>query len=183
MGKYYIDDGVLIKYEGNEEIVTIPEGVRQIKRDAFLPSMREIRKIELPKSLDMIDDYVFLGIPIESIYIPTGIKEIGNRSFHECCNLGKIVFTKGLEIIGEYAFCGNACKTITIPNTVLEIKEYAFCDCRNLEEVVIPNSVRSIGQKAFAMNNRLKTVSIPSRFKNNLEQIFEDVEEIKFIFL
>lgn len=180
---FHIIDDILTEYEGNDTIVSIPEGIKRIKNDTFSPSMREIREIKLPKSLEMIDDAAFIGMLIESIVIPAGVKEIGYKSFHECLNLKKIVFSKGLDVIGEYAFCGNACKSISIPNTVLEVKEYAFCDCRNLEKVVIPNSVQSIRQKAFAMNDRLKTVSIPSRFKNNLEQIFEDVEGIKFIFL
>lgn len=180
---FHIIDDILTEYEGNDTIVSIPEGIKRIKSDTFSPSMREIREIKLPKSLEMIDDAAFIGMLIESIVIPAGVKEIGYKSFHECHNLKKIIFSKGLDVIGEYAFCGNACKSISIPNTVLEVKEYAFCDCRNLEKVVIPNSVQSIGQKAFAMNDRLKTVSIPSRFKNNLEQIFEDVEGIKFIFL
>lgn len=179
---FYIVDGDLIKYEGNEKIVTIPEGVKRIRKGAFSHLSINIKRISLPNSLEIIEDCVFLGMPIESINIPAGVKEIGYKTFHECCDLNKVAFSKGIEIIGEYAFCGNACKTISIPNTVLEIKEYAFCDCRNLEKVVIPNSVQSIGQKAFAINNKLKTVSIPSRFDNDLEQIFVDVEGIKFSF-
>ena len=180
---FIIEDGVLTKYEGNDKSITIPEGVKRIGERAFSPMMSELEEVILPSTLETIGVYALFGLPIKTVRIPSSVKSIEFKAFHECCELSEIVLESGLEAIGEYAFCGNACKAIEIPNTVKEIGEYAFCDCRFLESVTIPNSVTRIGENAFSMNPFLREVSIPAWFKDDLFPIFKNIDSIHFTFI
>lgn len=153
-----IEDGILKEYKSDDLDVIVPEGVTQI------------------------GEAVFLGSKIESVKIPSSVIAIGYKAFHECINLKRVFFSKGLEVIGDYAFCGNGCESISIPNSVKVIEEYAFCDCSNLKKVVIPKSVEIIERNAFSMNDKLKDVTIPKRFKDSLDSIFNRIDGINFVF-
>ena len=148
---------VIVEYQGNEKKVVIPDAI----------DGKIVRKI---------GEIAFSAVPIEKVVIPSSVKEIDYKAFHECCELSEIVFNEGLEKIGFSSFCGNNCKKIVLPNTVKEIQQYAFCDCPNLEELYIPNSVEILEESSCSLNDNLVNVTIPSRFKDRLEEIFRPDE-------
>ncbi|RBI34057.1 leucine-rich repeat domain-containing protein, partial [Metamycoplasma hominis] len=58
---------------------------------------------------------------MESITIPSSVKEIGERAFFGCQNLNEVILNEGLEKIGDYAFRYAKILFITIPGSVKEI--------------------------------------------------------------
>ncbi len=57
-GDFEIDaDGALVKYYGSDSVITVPEGVTVIKKDAFKDV--NITTITLPSTLQQIEDYAF----------------------------------------------------------------------------------------------------------------------------
>ena len=148
-------------YEGEESEITIPCSIDG-------------------KNVTKIGDHAFFGRNIRKVIIPNTVKTIGDKAFHECCGLKEITLEKGLQVIGFSAFCGNRCKKIVIPEGVTEIQTYAFCDCPLLEEIYIPSSVQIIEKDAFSMNEKLMNVTIPERFKNQLDQIFREDDDYKY---
>lgn len=152
---------VITGYEGEEKEITIPCSING-------------------KNVIKIGDHAFFGRDIHKVIIPNTIKVIGYKAFHECCSLKEITFVEGLQVIGYSAFCGNRCKKIVIPEGITEIQTYAFCDCPLLEEVYIPNSIQTIEKDAFSMNENLVDVTIPERFKNQLNEIFKEDNDYKY---
>ena len=113
---FEIENDVLVKYNGTDKSVTVPEGVRVIGRGAF-GFCDFLEEIELPSSLEMIEDIAFFA----------------------CSSLKQIDFPIGLKQIGVDVFaCCHALEQVTIPLSVEKIGMFAFCDCMNLKRARIP---------------------------------------------
>lgn len=85
-----IKDGMLMKYNGMSEEVTIPRGIRAIGSSAFF-RCRTIKSIKIPNTTKSIGDYAFRGCTsLESIEIPESVTHIGRCAFWECYNLSNV---------------------------------------------------------------------------------------------
>lgn len=103
---FIIINNELQKYVGDDENVVIPEGVTKIGKRAFECS--QLKTVELPKSLKIIDELAFNVISLE-----------------------KVVFHEGLTTIKRQAFCCSKLVEIEIPKSVKNIAKGAF-DCNIL---------------------------------------------------
>ena len=136
---FVIVNGVLTKYNGQDENVIIPDDVISIGDFAF----------DFCKSL-------------VSIVIPDNVTNIGRYAFNGCENLVSIVIPDSVTSIGCYAF--NGCEglvSVVIPDSVTSIGDYAFGFCGALTSVVIPDSVTSMGDSVFVCCENLSSVTIP----------------------
>lgn len=87
----------------------------------------------------------------DTVMIPKGIKEIGEKAFYNQREIKTVVIQNGVTKIANDAFCN--CKKLTevvFPDTLTEIGAFAFAYCESLDFVDIPESVREIGEYAFA---------------------------------
>lgn len=118
---------VLVAYNGNEKVVSIPNGIETIAKDAFLNNTT-MEKVVFPASVTRIEPFAFWG----------------------CSNLKEISFGKGLKRIDDYAFANAyGLQNLEIPETISEIGIYAFEDCHYLTDITIPYTVLSIHETAF----------------------------------
>ncbi len=130
-------NGVLIKYTGSCQEVTIPAGVTKIEESAF--------------------EYT---PGITSVTIPEGVVEIGYEAFCDCFYLAHVTLPQSLRIIGPGAFDRTALSEIAIPEGVTTIGEMAFSNT-HLRSVTIPQSVREIGSQAFDGCKQLAEINLP----------------------
>ncbi len=135
---FEIRNGQLIKYEGKDSDVVIPENVTSIGARAF----EECKHIT-------------------NVFIPDNVTEIGDFAFHNCKYLKSINLPKGIRTIGMDVFwhCENLL-SITIPDSVISIGSNAFCSCESLTSIVIPESVTDIDNFAFYCCERLYNITI-----------------------
>ena len=134
-------------YEGhnlylNGELVTdlvIPEGVTQIKREAFQSCYS-----------------------INSVTLPSTLKSIGYEGFEQCENLKRIVIPDSVETIGDNAFrdC-ESLKSVTLGRSMRSIGGSAFNYC-NLIDTVTSFAVTppSTGYSPFSCYDRA-TLRVP----------------------
>jgi predicted ribosomally synthesized peptide with SipW-like signal peptide len=137
--------------------VTIPDTVTEIGNDAFsdcanLSSVKlgdgitslsagifsgctNLRSLTLPNTITSIEARALHSSGIESIIIPSNVKEIATSSFFDCENLTSVTIEDGVEDIGYGAFAN--------------IKDDSYSSTIS---VTIPKSVKSIGCGAFAFN-------------------------------
>ena len=142
MEDFVIRGTVLIRYQGNEEHISIPSTVASIGVEAFA------------------------GNPYRpvSIFLPSSITSIGYRAFSNARGLRFIDIPPSVTSIGTYAFAGaRSLSRVNIPTSVTSIGNFAFFGCRSLVAINIPSSVTSIGDYAFAGCTSLSSVVISRR--------------------
>jgi len=87
---------------------------------------------------------------IETLYLPTGIKSIGDGVFKDSNLLTHIILTEDVVSIGERAF--ESCKWLVSVRggiNVSSIGKRAFWGCYALENVEYSDSLSSVGENAF----------------------------------
>lgn len=123
-----IGDGILLKYNGSDQDIRIPDGIK------------------------FIADFAFEGYDhnIVSVSFPPSVKKIGDYAFTNMKALEQVDFSKGLVEIGDAAFF--ACEMlhdIELPDTFESIGVSAFEQCTSLMNITIPGSTKEIGESAF----------------------------------
>lgn len=102
------------------------EDAYKITKDNVLGSymfdgMSRIEKLYLPLNLTKIEKSALYGrYNLDYVFIPQGVKEIGDYAFKGCSQLSSLVLPDSLEIIGYQPF-SEGIKSIRIPRTVQEL--------------------------------------------------------------
>ena len=138
-------------------------------------SCNNLNSIILPNNLKKIDTGSFSAcVKLKNINIPPLIEEIPSNCFWLCKELKNIQFSKNsnLKNLGISAFqeCYSL-EEIIIPDGVKIIHALCFLTCINLKKIFIPNSVEKIGRNAFEGISKEISITLPEKFKNQLEFI------------
>lgn len=160
-GKYFSYIPQYVEYKSKKYPVTC------IGRYACGSRMKDYENIgfysiDIPESVNTIEEYAFAACHAHKISIPSSVKDIGEYAFERCNGLYDIKISEGISVINSKTFwyCDNL-TTFSIPKSVKEIKDYAFAYCSKLASVSIPNSVTSIGKNAFC-GSGLTSITIPN---------------------
>ena len=160
-GKYFSYIPQYVEYKSKKYPVTC------IGRYACGSRMKDYENIgfysiDIPESVNTIEEYAFAACHAHKISIPSSVKDIGEYAFERCNGLYDIKISEGISVINSKTFwyCDNL-TTFSIPKSVKEIKDNAFAYCPNLAFVSIPNSVTSIGKNAFYRSG-LTSITIPN---------------------
>lgn len=130
------ENGVLTEYKGEDKVVVIPDGVKEIGVGAFCSNQI-----------------------IEKIVLPDSVTYIGLEAFLWCDNL-KIVEAKALKVIGAEAFFGCGLEEIDLSHVDV-IGDEAFGSCKHLKEVDL-RAVKKIGNWAFMSSTDLAEICLES---------------------
>ena len=135
--KLVIENGVLVKYEGNESSVVIPNTVKAIGDGAF-----------------DLNDYV------QNVTIPNTVTKIGSKAFNNCDSLKSITIPDSVTSIGSYAFCNcNALTSVNIPASVTSIGSGAFTYCQSLTTITVDGkNTKYTAQNGVLFNKDLTQV-------------------------
>ena len=174
---FVIEDGVLLSYNGTEEIVVIPEEVTEIGTKAFKHAgpRKNMKEVVLHGGITTIGDKAFKNCDaLVSITIPDGVKTMGTYVFANCDSLKSAVISGSLEIVEDYAFYScEAFESVTFNEGVKEIGYDAFFGCYKLTSVVLPESIEVVGSYCFAYCDRLTDVYINSKLTKLGLRIFD----------
>lgn len=174
--------GDICKHFGKH--LVIPEGVRGIagKRGSGVFWARGLTGVELPETLEFIEDRTFAYNNITEINLPAGLKHIGDQAFRangiKSLKLnsalrhigasafqnnqiqGELIFPRKLTGLGEKSFYGNKLQSISfLGEELVEIGASAFLGNR-LKRLVLPDGLKKIGSGAFDWN-LLEQVRLP----------------------
>ncbi len=160
-GILYSSDGkTLICFNGNQEIVQIPEGVEVIRTFAF--NSKHITSVSLPSSLREIEKGAFGHCEeLREINMSDSILAIGEDAFERTDNLNIKSLPKHLKEICASTFFGSGITEIIMPEDLVIIGEKAFSCCRNLKRIEIPSHTKVIGREAFNACESLDSVILP----------------------
>ena len=170
-----IQGTTLLRYDTMEENVVVPEGIEVIGSRVF--SFSRDKKVKL-----------------ETITLPSTLREIGDGAFANQTNLKAINFPEGLETIRTDAFSG--CRSLTdilFPESISEIGIAAFQGCSSVSKVVIPRTVSctipannevindSIAAMAFSGCTSLEYIEIPEGTVSIGASAFDNCSSLKSI--
>ncbi len=143
--------GELLKYCGNEEIVSIPTEVKLIASTAF-DHNDKVKHIRIPKTVCYIKGNPFnrctslvaIEVDAENKYFSSedGILYSKDKKTLLCCP------------------CGKAGKVL-VPDSVVSIAEKAFYRCSSLTEIELPKHLETIGLGAFGRSG-IHKIQIPA---------------------
>ena len=153
---------------GNDEAsLEIEDGTSQY--NGAFASTSNLKEVILPARTTKIGAWAFgQNQPftkdlLTKVFIPAGVKEIGEKAFACRPNLSSLTFEDTAENpsqltkIGEWAFTNrknvlsgsiNKLTEIKLPASIEEIGEYAF-SCCGIKNLIIPAAVKTVGNYAF----------------------------------
>lgn len=99
-----------------------------------------LKHIELPESLQRIEDY----------------------TFQYCTQLKSIAIPDNVEYIGRNAFASSAIETFTAPSKLTEIGNYMFDGCSSLKTVTLHDNIKTITDGAFYGCSELTELALPA---------------------
>ncbi len=146
-GKYSIPSGIEVicgnAFFGclNITSLTIPEGVKRIERYGLCFNQGKITQIDLPASLEYIQEEGILGSFIKKITVAEG-----NQRYKTWNN---ILFTINMDT-AVYCPSGMSNVHYTLPESVAHIANYAF---RSTVADIVLTNVKNIGKGAFWGNS------------------------------
>ncbi len=161
---FQLDGTTLVSYTGDAETekIRVPYGVTKIGSEAFSKVQYNVQEIELPETVEIIDDKAFYYVThITTITLPDGVTSIGAHAFDNS-GLLAITIPGSVKSIGAYAFyrCSGLAD-VKIEEGVPYIGEYMFNYCYNLANIEIPNSVKTVKDHGLAGIYSLKELSLP----------------------
>jgi hypothetical protein len=193
--------GGLLSYEGDGGEVTVPEGVKCIREDAFafcnhvtsvvLPEGVQaiakraffrsgIKTISLPDSLTRIEESAFSDTPLEEIYIPDLATKINLLAFSDAKCLKNVRLPEGLKDLNPGVFAGCvSLEEIELPEGLKYIQGKAFMNCANLKRIALPKSLIVVWIRAFEGCSSLQEIFLPDGMKAVGYAAFRDCKELK----
>lgn len=165
-------NGLLVKYKGDDENVSIPEGVSAICGSAFFPnnnvksvvipssvvsigsfalSCLNLEEVTIPDTVEIIDGYAFYGTPWIENY-PTDFVVVGNKILVAYIGTEQnVIIPSTVKTVASNIFLQKEVKpdnilSVQIPGSVTVVDHYAFSQLESLQRVIIPESVMTIGR-------------------------------------
>ena len=184
-----LEDGslCLTLYKGDEADVVIPAKIGKSPVSAIGDH------VIVPKKKHYNSECLKRRTSIKSVFIPEGIKSIGENAFAECTNLTSVTVPNSLTGLGRGAFHGcsgladinglvivgnvlynyyGQSSEVVIPNHVSIIDDKAFYGCRNLKKVILPDGLLEIGNGAFWGCRELEMPVFPESLKTVGQEAF-----------
>lgn len=172
---FIINNGVLEKYNGNTEIIVIPDSVVKISSNVFAINS-QVKEISMSNSVRSIDSGAFYGCTkLESVIFSNTLLSIGDGAFLACESLKNIVIPRSVINFGIGSFSGcDSLEKIDVEshnNNYVSIDGVVYSHDKSIliaypsgkkGSFVIPSTVKVIGEHSFSFNDYLSAIVIPN---------------------
>lgn len=155
---YITKDHGLLKYDGKDVNVEIPEEITWIAPEAFYRN-ETLKNVKLPSKITTIEENTFYGCSeLEAVVIPDQVTMIGKSAFDECTVLKSVTFGKSLKVIKDHAFASVNIRNFTIPSGIQKIETGAFAGINQIGTVTFEGSTKYVAADAFMNSTGIKLV-------------------------
>ncbi len=182
----------LLKYQGDENKIVIPESVEQIDDYAFEHVYNDVT-VTLNKNLRIIGRNVFASAYIEEVFIPEKVERFSHDSFGRgdpvisIDNANTALRSDGTAIYrrlsnGKEEIVKIIDKTVfryTVPGTVERFDEYLFEGCDNLTHLTLPEGFKEWNE--YYAPKKLRSIVIPSSVEKMTFLDHRDENSIRYI--
>ena len=165
-------DGVLRIHRIKSPEINVPEGIRIIDMSSILFDKEKLECINLPESLEWIDDGAFRGCKnLKRIVIPANVQRIGWKVFEGCGALEDIIIKGNPEFDEDVFDCTPWKKKALEKSDVIIIGDKLIAVNPEIEEYTVPENIEVICKEAFK-NSKIKRVIVSEGVKKIGEQAF-----------
>ena len=155
---YITKDHGLLKYDGKDANVEIPEEITWIAPEVFYRN-ETLKNVKLPSKITTIEENTFYGCSeLEAVVIPDQVTMIGKSAFDECTVLKSVTFGKSLKVIKDHAFASVNIRNFTIPSGIQKIETGAFAGINQIGTVTFEGSTKYVAADAFMNSTGIKLV-------------------------
>lgn len=155
---YITKDHGLLKYDGKDANVEIPEEITWIAPEVFYRN-ETLKNVKLPSKITTIEENAFYGCSeLEAVVIPDQVTMIGKSAFDECTVLKSVTFGKSLKVIKDQAFTSVNIRNFTIPSGIQKIETGAFAGINQIGTVTFEGSTKYVAADAFMNSTGIKLV-------------------------
>lgn len=158
---YSKDKKMVIKATKPLDKYSVLEGTTTIKQRAFSFNylQRSLKEINLPNSIERIEQGAFAYCDFSNIALPESLKYIGQSIFIDCRNLKQISIPAQVSVMEGNPFLGKNYEVInnswyfTLQNEILYSSDHStIVSCLNKKSIkLIINEASSIGPYSFAL--------------------------------
>lgn len=159
--------------------------VVEIKSDGFSEWGDTLKEIFIPDGVKKIGDRAFYQCKLlTEVKIPASVTEIAGSAFWNCTALKKAVFAGGgaLESIADNAFNGSGVTSLNLPQGLKTIGGGAFAYC-DLTSVTLPVSLETLGEGAFEGCAALASAEVGDGLEKIESYAFKDCVKLSRVVL
>lgn len=142
----------------------------------------EVKQASIPDYVTKIRANAFTHTDIESITIPSTVKELGDGLFEDCKNLTKVQINCEIERLPKSIFARcSSLASFVVPDCIKVIEMGAFYQCSNLLEINLNQGLVIIENCAFVGCTRLASLNIPDSVRKIEKACVVDCSNLKEI--
>lgn len=187
-----------------EELTALDFGDITIIPQHMLYETTSLKRVELPDSIEEIQDYAFSNCSsLSEINFPSSLKKIRygsfnftnlinvvlpddlielERAFDSCLDLETINIPDKIIKFGGFQYCEKLKSKIVVPETVTSFPtSYAFLNCSSLTDVEIKANITTLGYGSFSGCSSLKDVLLPNSLNIIDELAFQSCSSLETI--
>ena len=131
-----------------------------------------------------IESEAFAGWKIESVYIPDGVREIGDMAFNRCHEVLSLDIPQSVERIGIKCFDDmKSIRNLSLSGNLKKISHNAFTSLHSLKRLNVPEGVEIFDLDCFAHCSSLEKVTLPSSLTTINRGVFWNCGNLKEIII
>ncbi len=133
-----------------------------------------VKSISYEPGLKRMPDYILNGVfTLETLEVPAGVTEIGQRAIANCRDLREVTLPEGVTLLGKNAFYDcDKLTTVNLPGSLETIREQAFYNCKQLVFERLDTAGLLIGNNAFSYST-IEELVISADFEAEYTEPFE----------
>ena len=201
---FIIEKGTLVRYQGTDTSVRVPNGVTAIGEEAFKDNTY-LEGVNFPASVKTIGKSAFEGCSeLYGVSLPAGLTAVGDNAFADCSSLSSIYFDGTYEQWKEITF-GDGNDSLVYAEVITKdmmeeedpgeeeewepapgftIKDGVLMYYRGSDpDVTVPEGVTEIGYEAFSWSSGVKHVTLPDGVTTIGAYAFSSCDELETITL
>ena len=120
-----------------------------------------VKNVSIPEYITKVKDYAFADSSIETIAIPSSVKELGCGIFSGCEFLSSVQLDCSIERLPDSFFAFSSLTSFDVPECIKVIGVCAFYSCRNLQTINLNKGLKTIENRAFDGCTNLVSLNIP----------------------
>lgn len=120
-----------------------------------------VKNVSIPEYITKVRDNAFIHTDIESITIPSSVKELGYGIFWNCKFLSNVQLDCVIERLPNSIFACSSLTSFDVPECIKVIGFGAFYSCKSLQTINLNKGLKTIENRAFEECTNLVSLNIP----------------------